>query len=297
MPLVVIFNRRRARVAPARHESRSSSVRFADPASRSDGRSLATVRFAPRPGRCRRADRSSARVVATSMPLLVCPGRSNGPCPLGRCRRAAQARPPRNCALSRPGRANSRIPLTTSRPPTGSGLCMSGPIGKPVVRDATYTARTRAFPAMPSDSHSRDGRHSTTAAQINWAQEMMRKKTPHSVFCEMLEYDRKMDRRGAGGQRGQAAGEVGPGRSRSEQRIPVRPCHRGASSCSVTRWLCPGSRSRHCADGSILVGAPTRTHIAAAAPQSMPAGCRGGRGEGAGHAAPSLRQRTAGFTA
>src|ERR1035438_5220249 len=63
-------------------------------------------------------------------------------------------------------RANSRIPLTTSRPPTGSGWWMSGPIGKPVLRDATYTARTTVLPAMPSHSHSRDGRHTTTAQII-----------------------------------------------------------------------------------------------------------------------------------
>ena len=35
-----------------------------------------------------------------------------------------------------------------------------------------------AFPAMPSHSQGRDGRQSTTAAQIAWAQEMTRKKTP-----------------------------------------------------------------------------------------------------------------------
>ncbi len=35
-----------------------------------------------------------------------------------------------------------------------------------------------AFPAMPSHSHVRDGRQSTTAAQIAWAQEMTRKKAP-----------------------------------------------------------------------------------------------------------------------
>src|ERR1022692_1072142 len=64
-------------------------------------------------------------------------------------------------------RASSRIPLTTSRPPTGSGWLMSGPIGRPVVREARYTARTRAFPAMPSKSQNRAGRHSATAAQIS----------------------------------------------------------------------------------------------------------------------------------
>jgi hypothetical protein len=44
-----------------------------------------------------------------------------------------------------------------------------------------YTARTAAFPVMPSHSHSRDGRHSRTAGQISWAQERTRKKTPYSV--------------------------------------------------------------------------------------------------------------------
>src|SRR5215472_2515021 len=41
----------------------------------------------------------------------------------------------------------------------------------------------RAFPAMPSDSHSREGRHSTKAAQISWAQEMTRKNTPYRAYC------------------------------------------------------------------------------------------------------------------
>src|SRR5215468_4265227 len=74
--------------------------------------------------------------------------------------------------------ANSMIPHTTSRPPNGSVWPLSGPNGKPVMRDARYTAKMMAFPAMPSHSHSRDGRHITTAAQIIWAQAMIRKKTP-----------------------------------------------------------------------------------------------------------------------
>ena len=39
-------------------------------------------------------------MVAASMSVLVCPGRDNGLGPLGRCRRAAQARRPGNCALT-----------------------------------------------------------------------------------------------------------------------------------------------------------------------------------------------------
>jgi hypothetical protein len=35
---------------------------------------------------------------------------------------------------------------------------------------------------MPSDSHSRDGRHSTSAAQISWAQAVTRKNTPNKVY-------------------------------------------------------------------------------------------------------------------
>ena len=50
-----------------------------------------------------------------AMPLLVCPGRNNGLRPLGRCCRAAQAGRPRNCALSRPGRAR--------RSPSGGARC------------------------------------------------------------------------------------------------------------------------------------------------------------------------------
>ena len=75
--------------------------------------------------------------------------------------------------------ASSRTALTTSSPPAGSGLPTSGPIGKPVVRDATYTTTTRAFPARPSHSQSRDGRHSTTAAHIIWAHAMTRKNAPY----------------------------------------------------------------------------------------------------------------------
>src|SRR5277367_1283888 len=52
---------------------------------------------------------------------------------------------------------NSRTQLTTSSAPTDSGLCRSGPNGRPTVRDATYTAITMAIPAMPSHSQSRDG--------------------------------------------------------------------------------------------------------------------------------------------
>src|ERR1022692_885978 len=100
-----------------------------------------------------------------------------------RRRTGRSARDGRHRSAAHPAiRVNSRIPVTTSRPPTGSGWCTSGPIGRPVLRDATYTARTRAFPAMPSDSHSRDGRHTTAAAQIIWAQEMMRKNTPYSTY-------------------------------------------------------------------------------------------------------------------
>ena len=43
-------------------------------------------------------------------------------------------------------------------------------------------ARTMAFPAMPSHSHSRDGRHTRTVGQINWAQAITRKKTPYRVY-------------------------------------------------------------------------------------------------------------------
>jgi len=50
------------------------------------------------------------------------------------------------------------------------------------VRDATYTAITMAFPAMPSHSQSRDGRQSRTAGHITWAHEITRKKTPYSVY-------------------------------------------------------------------------------------------------------------------
>ena len=61
---------------------------------------------------------------------------------------------------------NSRTQLTTSSAPTDSGLCTSGPNGRPTVRDATYTAITIAFPPMPSHSQSRDGRQSKTAGHI-----------------------------------------------------------------------------------------------------------------------------------
>jgi hypothetical protein len=35
---------------------------------------------------------------------------------------------------------------------------------------------------MPSHSNSRDGRHSTTAAQIIWAQEITRKNAPYKAY-------------------------------------------------------------------------------------------------------------------
>ena len=79
-------------------------------------------------------------------------------------------------------RPNSRTQLTTSSAPTDSGLCRSGPNGRPTVRDSTYTTMMMAFPAMPSDSHSRDGRQSRTAGQISCAQEITRKKTPYRVY-------------------------------------------------------------------------------------------------------------------
>ena len=77
---------------------------------------------------------------------------------------------------------NSRTQLTTSSAPTDSAWCKSGPNGRPAVRDATYTAITMAFPAMPSHSHGRDGRQSRTADHITWAHEIIRKKTPYSVY-------------------------------------------------------------------------------------------------------------------
>src|SRR5262249_9305478 len=77
---------------------------------------------------------------------------------------------------------NSKTQLTTSSAPTGSAWCKSGPNGRPTVRDATYTAITMAFPAMPSRSHSRDGRQSRTVGQIIWAHEITRKKTPYRAY-------------------------------------------------------------------------------------------------------------------
>src|SRR5215470_16815059 len=77
---------------------------------------------------------------------------------------------------------NSRTQLTTSSAPTDSALCRSGPNGRPTVRDATYTATTTMFPAIPSQSQSRDGHHSRTAGQITWAQAITRKKTPYRVY-------------------------------------------------------------------------------------------------------------------
>jgi len=50
------------------------------------------------------------------------------------------------------------------------------------VRDATYTAMTMAFPAMPSHIHGRDGRQSRTAGHIIWAHEITRKKMPYRVY-------------------------------------------------------------------------------------------------------------------
>src|SRR6185437_2109181 len=104
---------------------------------------------------------------------------------------AALARAPRRAAgrLARDGRhssaaqptisANSRTQLITSRAPTSSGLCRSGPNGRPTVRDATYAAMITALPAMPSQSQSRDDRHSKrTTGHISWAHEITRKKTP-----------------------------------------------------------------------------------------------------------------------
>src|ERR1700745_3486152 len=35
---------------------------------------------------------------------------------------------------------------------------------------------------MPSHSHGRDGRHSSTAGHISWAQDSTRKKTPYSAY-------------------------------------------------------------------------------------------------------------------
>ena len=75
-------------------------------------------------------------------------------------------------------RATSKMTLTRSSAPNASVWPLSGPNGNPLRREAKYTATMIALPSMPSHSHGRDGRQSTTAAQIAWAQEMMRKKTP-----------------------------------------------------------------------------------------------------------------------
>src|SRR5262245_34908964 len=106
--------------------------------------------------------------------------RANGP--MRRTGRSASEG--RHSSAAHPAiRASSRTVLTTSSPPAGSGLPASGPIGRPAVRDATYTTMTRAFPARPSHSHSRDGRHSTTAAHIIWAQATTRKNAPYRAYC------------------------------------------------------------------------------------------------------------------
>ncbi len=86
-----------------------------------------------------------------------------------RRRTGRSARAGRHSSAAHPAiSATSRTTLTTSRPPTASGLLMSGPTGRPTVRDATYTAMMIALPSMPSHSTARDGRHSTSAAQISW---------------------------------------------------------------------------------------------------------------------------------
>jgi len=80
------------------------------------------------------------------------------------------------------------------------------------LRDATYTAITMAFPAMPSHSLSRHGRHSRTAGHISWAHETTRKKTPYTVYSgEVLEYE--------------YCGDLPwrTGRWRAEVRSPARP--------------------------------------------------------------------------
>src|SRR5262249_31638004 len=100
-----------------------------------------------------------------------------------RRRTGASASEGRHRSAAHPAtRTSSRTVLTTSSPPTGSRWPTSGPIGRPVVRDATYTATTRAVPARPSHRQSRDGRHSTTAAHIIWAQEITRKNTPYRAY-------------------------------------------------------------------------------------------------------------------
>src|SRR5215470_4601222 len=79
-------------------------------------------------------------------------------------------------------KANSKTQLITSSAPTGSAWCRSGPNGRPVLRDAAYTAITMAFPAMPSHSQGRDGRHSRIAGQISWAHAITRKKAPYKAY-------------------------------------------------------------------------------------------------------------------
>src|SRR5260370_24218624 len=81
-----------------------------------------------------------------------------------RRRTGRSARDGRQSSVAHPAiRANSRMTLTMSRAPAGSGWVTSGPIGRPTVRDATETARIRALPARPRQRHPRGGRHSRTA--------------------------------------------------------------------------------------------------------------------------------------
>ena len=92
------------------------------------------------------------------------------------------------------------------------------------MRDAAYTAMTAAFPAMPSHSHSRDGPpEQDRGPLLTWAHEITRKKTPYSTYSEeVLEYNSKMDGRGADRQGRQAAEKIRPDSGRAGADIAAR---------------------------------------------------------------------------
>ena len=122
----------------------------------------------------------------------------------------------------------------------GSGLCRSGPNGRPTVRDATYTAMTIAFPVMPSQSQTRDA-----PDQDRWPDHLgpgddHEEDAIQGVFREMLKRHCEMNGRGAGG------GKLPPGRSEGTAGQLLTRCGRS----------CPRAQKCSCRASSVDPNAP-----------------------------------------
>ncbi len=98
----------------------------------------------------------------------------------GRARRARAPRPanPANTATAR----ISSPTHMASGSPMSSGVHGSGPIGSPVVREASHSPTTTAVAAAASTNSLRDGRRRVATASASWAAASTAMNTPNGEY-------------------------------------------------------------------------------------------------------------------